>query len=83
MYSLESRDIVNTLTDIITQYNWNHWTKVLKVFWQYDNDLMEKPVICFQLALEFTAWFAFYEDTNYIISKILNQGRWMIRSEVS
>ena len=56
---------------------------MLKAFKQYDNDLVEKPVVWFQAALDFTAWVGFFKETNRNVSKIHNRGRWLIIDEGS
>jgi hypothetical protein len=56
---------------------------LLKAFKQYDNDLVEKPVVWFQAALDFTAWVGFFKETNRNVSKIHNRGRWLIIDEGS
>jgi hypothetical protein len=56
---------------------------VVKFFKQYDKDLVEKLVVLFQAALDFAAWFGYFEETNCNVSQIINQGPRMIKSEDS
>ena len=46
--------------------------KAVKAFRISDNDLVEKPVVWFQAALDFAAWVDCFEETNRKVSQNLS-----------